>query len=97
MAQLEHRLPKLPVERGGASHLTMSYSRSIHSSFCSQATDLRPAASLANVSQAAQERADVFDGAVHGQDGVTATQDYSRRAYYKDFVKVGWRGACLQN
>ncbi|KAL6774168.1 hypothetical protein ACKKBG_A24010 [Auxenochlorella protothecoides x Auxenochlorella symbiontica] len=53
-----------------------------------QATDLRPAASLANVSQAAQERADVFDGALHGQDGVTATQDYSRRAYYKDFVKV---------
>lgn len=39
----------------------------------------------------------MFDGALHGQDGVTATQDYSRRAYYKDFVKVGWHGACLQN
>lgn len=50
-----------------------------------------PGTQLAGIQKSAAERANAF-GSVTGTDGPAAHQDYSRRAYYKDFVKAS--GGC---
>lgn len=47
---------------------------------------------MANVSYDAAERAAAFDARGSAAAGAAQVQDYSRRAYYKDFVKVRGRG-----
>lgn len=64
----------------------------------SQALRLDGEDTMANVSYDAAERAAAFEARGSAVAGAAQVQDYSRRAYYKDFVKVrglGWASRWL--